>query len=118
MNNLERNNKTLLYAIEEIKKNDSIKKRLPFNFEQNDKIMSIIFQSCNFNESIICKNTQIFNEIENMLYKKQPEAKRENNIFLANGSIVYKYNTIEENKIKDGDVISVNIKDLNDLNNI
>lgn len=102
-------------TIDNSKKNDLLKSNLPFIFEQNDVLMSVIFQSAeyNFSETIICKDTLIFNEIENYLYKRQPKAKTDKNYFLVNGSVVNKYNSLKENKIKNGDIIIVCITEQN-----
>ena len=49
-------------------------KRYPFILEKNEKIMSIIFSSVNqkINYSIVCKNTDNINKLEEELYKEYP----------------------------------------------
>ena len=72
--------------------------------------MPIIFQSIDFkiNYSIICKNTDRFNMIENILYDKYPEYIEKENYYIANGIKINKNKTIEQNKIKYSDIIILN----------
>ena len=76
--------------------------------------MPIIFQS--INESIhyafICKNTDRFINIENMLYDKYPEYLGSYNQFTVNGIKINKSKTMEQNKIKYSDIIILNIYDI------
>ena len=46
-----------------------------------------------------------------MLYRKFPEYKETENYFLVNGKKINKYKTIEENNIKNNDVLTLNIID-------
>ena len=55
--------------------------------------------------SIICKNTTSFNRIEEKIYKDYPEYLEIENYFLVNGNKINKYKTMEENKIKNSDII-------------
>jgi len=85
-----------------------LKLRNSFELSEGEKLISITFIS--FDESIlysiICKNTYKFIEIENMLYDKYIEYKNKNNIFLFNGKSINPNKTLEENNIKNGDIIS------------
>ena len=54
---------------------------------------------------VICKKTEIFNNVINKVFEKNPEFKNYANYFLCNGSVVYEYKSLEENKIKDGDAV-------------
>ena len=54
---------------------------------------------------VICKKTEIFNNVINKVFEKNPEFKNYSNYFLCNGSIVYEYKSLEENKIKDGEAV-------------
>jgi len=92
------------------KKNSEISKLklgYPFELLDGEKMISITFIS--FDESIqnsfICKNTHVFIEIENTFYDKYIEYKDKNNIFLIKGKIIDSNKTLEENNIKNGDVI-------------
>ena len=46
-----------------------------------------------------CLKTNTFAEIEEKLYKQYPQYRETNNTFIANGTQVLRFKTIEENKI-------------------
>ena len=71
--------------------------------------MSVIISSYDqkINCSFICKNTDIFNKLENSLYDKYPEYKDVENYFVVNGNRINKYKNLEENKIKDNEIITL-----------
>ena len=54
--------------------------------------MSVIFVSSdkNIHYSIICKNTDKFSKIENMLYDAYPKLINSENNFLVNGKLINK----------------------------
>ena len=93
----------------EIKKLNEMISRFPFELLENEKLMTIIIISGDqtVHYSIICKNTQKFTEIEHNLYQKYPEYLESENYFLTNGKKINKYRTLEENKIKNGDIITL-----------
>ena len=99
----------------EIKENElkDLKSKIPFFLEKNEKLMTVIFVSTDhkIHYSFICKNTDKFNKIENLLYDIYPEYQESENIFTANGNKVIKSKTFEENNIKNSDVITLNILD-------
>ena len=72
--------------------------------------MSIIFITIDetINCPIICKNTQLFNSLELLLYEKYPDYKESENFFTVNGNKINKYKTLEENNISNGDIITLN----------
>ena len=86
--------------------------RYPCILEKNEKLISIIIYSedKSINHSIICKNTDIFNKIENEIYKIYPEIYEKNNIYSYKGKIIDKSKSIENNEIKDGDVVILSQK--------
>ena len=79
--------------------------------------MSVIFTSNdeNLHHSIICRSIDIFNVIENRLYKEYPEYSENDNYFVVNGKIVNKEKTLEENNIKNSDIIKLNKKKINNF---
>ena len=85
-------------------------KRYPFSLEEGEKIMSIIFTSVNqkLNYSLICKNTDTIHKLEAQLYKEYPKLGDAEYYFICNGTVVKKFKTLEELKIKSGDVIVLN----------
>jgi len=83
--------------------------QFPFDFSPGEKIMSIIFISSDKNiiSSLICKNTDNFKFIENKFYEKYSEYKGLDNIFILNGRKIDKYKSLDENKIKNDNIITI-----------
>ena len=54
---------------------------------------------------ILCKNTQKFIELEQKLCNDYPEYSESNNYFMINGNRVDKNKSLDENKIRNSDVI-------------
>ena len=81
--------------------------RYPFELLEGEKIMSVIFYSAglNIHTSLICKNTDLFMNLEIKLYEEFPNAKRKNNYFTVKGQMVDRYKSLQENNIKENDVI-------------
>ena len=81
--------------------------RYPCILEKNEKLITIIIYSedKSIHHSIISKNTDIFIKIVNEIYKIYPEISEKNNIFTYKGKIIDKSKSIENNEIKDGDVV-------------
>ena len=80
-----------------------------FKFSPVEKIISIIFTSYDENimSSFICKNTDAFKFIENKFYEKYSEYKGLNNYFISNGRKIDKNKSLDENKIKNNDIITI-----------
>ena len=98
-----------------MKRIDESKEKLsiyPFDILNNKKFLPAIFTSNdeNLHHSIICRSIDIFNVIENRLYKEYPEYSENDNYFVVNGKIVNKEKTLEENNIKNSDIIILNRK--------
>ena len=93
----------------EIKKLNEMKSRFPFELMENEKLMTVIIISGDqkVHYSIICKNTQKFTEIEHKLYQKYKEYLESENYFLASGKKINKYKSLEENNIKNSDIITL-----------
>ena len=89
---------------------DELKKKLsryPFELEEGEKMMTVNFTSTDHkiqNYSIICKNTEVFYNIE----KRFNEFSETENYFTVNGNIINKDKSLEENKVKNNDVILLN----------
>ena len=94
---------------EESEKEDINIKRT-IELSPGEEMISLIFNSMDNNGlySIICKNTDNFIKVENLLYKKCPEYKDKEIYFLVNGQPIEKDKTLKENKIKDNDIILFN----------
>ncbi len=93
-----------------IKKNivNDIKLNIPIDFKKGEKMISVIFLSVDQNiyYSVICKNTDIFSNIKNKFYDKYPEYKNTKNDFIVNGNKVDELKSIDDNKIKNSDIIT------------
>ena len=76
---------------------------------KGEKIISIIFISIDQKilYSIICKNTDKFTRLENILYDKYPEYKDTENYFIFNGKKINRFNTIDENNISNNSIITL-----------
>ena len=107
-----KNKKTVLEAL--IKKDEEIENlkkkltRFPFILEEGEKLMRINITNTDFNiqnYSIICKNTDKFNQIENKIYDEFTELKDIQTYFIFNGKVIEKYKSLEENGIGDNEVI-------------
>ena len=95
-------NKTKLNIINDIKLN------IPIEIKSEEKMMSVIFISIDegIHYSIICKNTDIFSNIEKKFYDKYPQYKNIQNEFIINGNKVDRFKNIDDNKIKNSDIIT------------
>jgi len=100
------NNKDIEKLLDEIKK---IKSIIPFDILPGEKIMSIIFKSDDQNilYSVVCKSTDKMIRLKNIIYDKYPEYKEYENDFLFKGEKINENKTLEDNKIKDGSIITI-----------
>ena len=100
----------LIKRMEEEEENNNINKRFK-------GLISLIFNCTakNILCSIICKENDIFVNVECSFYEKYPQFKDTENYFLVNGNKVNKYRTLKENGIKDNDIILINIIDDEDI---
>ena len=92
---------------EKTKEINEIKSRYPFELSKGEKLMTVIFISIDesIHHSLICKNTDKFNNLENRLYNIYPDYMESENHFLCRGNKINKYKSLEENKIDDNDII-------------
>ena len=81
--------------------------RYPFELLEGEKIMSVIFYSVdlNINTSLICKNTDLFINLEIKFYEEFPNAKRKNNYFAVKGNVIDRYKSLKDNNIQNNDII-------------
>ena len=105
-NNKNENNQ-LIQEINDLKEKI---RRYRIILEENEELISIIFsyEEKNIFYSMICKNTDTINNLEEKLYNKFPELSGNENIFLFNGKIINKFQTFDDIKIKNGDMIIIN----------
>ena len=107
--NLEIQNLANYYNNELKKKSQSIS-----NLEcckPGEKIMAVNFISTdeNVNLALPCKNTDIFSRLEEQLFNEYPQYKNVNTYFTVDGKIIESNKTMEENNIKNSNVILLNI---------
>ena len=83
------------------------------NIESKEEKIAIFFTSVDQNiyRPISCKNTDTFVKIEEKIYNEYPEYKDYNTYLTINGNVINRLKTLEENGIKDGNTIIVNIYD-------
>ena len=103
--------------IDLIKENKELKEKLsryPFELLDKEHMMSVIFTSSEqkLHCSLICKNTTKFIKLEEEICSSYPEYKEIDFYFTANGNIIDKYKTMEENKIKNNDIIILNLREI------
>lgn len=87
--------------------------RFPFELCENEKIMSVIIstEDKNIQYSVICKNSDKFLRIEEKFYDTFPEFGKAQNSFFINENKINKYQTLEENGIKNSDLIILKKED-------
>jgi hypothetical protein len=116
MDNLEMKDSLYKIVFEKEKEIKELKMKLsryPLQLDEGDKLMSLIFTSADkvIHHSVICKNNELFSNVENRLYDDGfPEYKESENFFTFNGVKINKNKTLEENNIKNSDVIILNVK--------
>lgn len=89
---------------------NKLKTAIPFELKEGEELLTVIFISSDqkIHHSFICKNTEIFSLVEKRLYEVYPNYEESENYFLIGGNKIKKTKTLEENKIKNSDVIMVN----------
>lgn len=90
-------------------------KLMVFPLELNNGEKLIIITVSSFDQkvkhSLVCKNTEIFNDVENRFYQISPEYKEKNNNFIVKGNKVDKNKTLQENEINNNDMVILNVID-------
>ena len=106
-NNVPNNDKKTISSMGEIKIELN---KYSFDLKKGEYLLPIIFQSVDskIHYAIICKNTDRFNMIENILYDIYPEYIENENYFIVNGNKINKNKTIEQNNIKYSDIVILN----------
>ena len=112
LGNNSNNNNNEIKKILELK--DQINQLKSYILSPGEKLISIKFVSCdqNINFSSYVKVNDNFTKIENILYNNYPNYREIENYFIANGKKINKYKTIEQNGIKDNDIITLNTLDV------
>ena len=81
--------------------------------KSGEKIIAIFFTSAHqdIHIPIPCKNIDTFVKIEEKIYNEYPKYKDYNTYLTVNGNVIKRFKTLEENGIKGGNTIIVNIYD-------
>ena len=108
---LKKSNSNNLVKNIETKMNELYKRINEEKIDVNE-IMVVNFKSTdgNVQYAIACSKKNIFAEIEEKLYQQYPEYRSTNNTFLANGTLVLRFKTIEENNIGTGYPVTMDIQ--------
>lgn len=97
----------------EIKDLKSKLSRYPFELMEGERLMVVIIRSNDqkIDDAFICKNTDKFRKIEEQLYDIYSEYADYEVFFTINGNKINKNKTLEENNIKNNDIIILNVFD-------
>ena len=81
--------------------------KYPLELLENEKLISISIKTYdeNINLNILCKNTDKFIKLIKDFYNKYPEYKNLDNYFAKNGSKINPNLSLDENKIKNNDIV-------------
>ena len=85
--------------IEKKKVNDILNQAIAINFISVEK---------SINHPIICFSNDLFSEVEEKLYREYPELRNNNIYFIANGNVMDRTKTLEENNIINATQILIN----------
>ena len=93
-------------------KNNNDKNKIA-SIKSKEEIIAIFFTSISEDiyRPISCKNTDRFVKIEEKIFNEYPEYKEYNTYLTVNGNVIERFKTLEENGIKDGNIIIINIDD-------
>ena len=79
------------------------------NNDEGEQLMTVIFisEDQKVHYSFICKKTDKFQDLESKLYKIYPEYSKTDNHFAVNGRTITKSKNLDENEIKNSDIITL-----------
>ena len=76
---------------------------------ENDKIISVLFMTQGnqdiINYSMACRTTDLFSSLEERLYQDFPKYRKVDKIFMVRANRILRNKTLEENSIKNNDII-------------
>ena len=120
MNKLKEKNKELEKLVNEQKQeiddyifklNNLSENNQAISFKTGDKIISVLFMTQGnqdiINYSMPCKTTDLFVRLEERLYQDFPKYRNVETFFMVNANRILRFKTLEENKIKSNDIISL-----------
>ena len=78
---------------------------------QNGSMISVLFVTQGnqdiFNYSMACRTLDLFSSLEERLYQDFPNYRNINKIFMVHANRIFRDKTLEENNIKNNDIISI-----------
>ena len=81
------------------------------SFKPEDKVISVLFMTQGnqdiINYSMVCKTKDLFVRLEERLYQDFPKYRNVETFFMVNANRILRFKTLEENKIKSNDIISL-----------
>ena len=93
------------------KLNNSSNNEQLISFKPGDKIMVALFMTQGnqdiFNYAMACKSSDLFVRLEEKLYHDFPKYRNYETFFMVNVRRIFRFKTLEENKIKNNDIISL-----------
>ena len=120
MNNLKEKNKELEKLVNEQKQeiddyifklNNLSENNQAISFKPEDKVISVLFMTQGnkdiINYSMPCKTKDLFVRLEERLYQDFPKYRNVETFFMVNANRILRFKTLEENKIKSNDIISL-----------
>ena len=85
------------------------------SFKPGDKIMVALFMTQGnqdiFNYAMACKSSDLFIRLEERLYHDFPKYRNYETFFMVNARRILRFKTLEENIIKNNDIISLFINE-------
>ena len=73
--------------------------------KEKKELMPIIISYEQKNYALICKKTDIFNQVQNKLFDKYPEFKDNEYYYMVKSYRIILHKTVEENNINENDII-------------
>ena len=87
---------------------------IDINQDTNENSIAInILEPFGGNEAISCKKNDLFSDVLIKFYERAKNYKDEECFYLANGGIIDKYKTIEQNGLNDGDKVQLHTRGTN-----
>jgi hypothetical protein len=109
-NNLKAKNNELQNLLSKNNNNNIINYKIT-SINPGEEILAINFVSNGVQDighyNLICKNTDLFVRLEERLYQEFPDFKNYETYFEVNTRRIKRFKTIEENNIKNNDIINV-----------
>ena len=124
INKLTEKNKELEKLLEEknkeindyiFKLNNSSNNEQLISVKTGDKIIAVLFMTQGsqdiFNYTMACKTSDLFVRLEERLYHDFPKYRNYETFFMVNTRRIFRFKTLEENKIKNNNIISLFINE-------